>query len=646
MSSKKRSRAAKSMAIKRKKNKLINDCRINNLTENNINLCLNQDDSTANDDNNLKLTLSNRLILDECPRNNNTSLLNDLRDWVLDSNINHVQLSNLLCILKPYHPELPLSSKTLLKTNDHYKIINMISMRQTVGKFVYFGIEKCLQMLMPRICDLVNECCVELVINVDGLPIYKSNSSQFWPILISVYLSHFICSPFPIAIYCGDSKPQSVNDYLSDFVNEINILSENGFVYNNKIYFVKIKSIVCDTPARAFIKCIKGHGGYYSCERCNVKGVRKEGKIVYSEQCTEIRTHETFLHQIHKGHHLGVTPLTKIKHFNLICGFELDHMHMVYLGVMKRLLQTWIKVRGSEHSILMRNIVLMNRTMWSLSKCIPYEFQRKPRSFMELDRWKATEFRLFTLYIGPIILKNILTTKKFKHFLYLHCAIVIVSSKRFIEKYGSIAIILINKFFKKTLNIYGETMCVYNFHSIVHLVTEAVHKKQSINEISCFPFESCLGKLLKSIRSPNKPLEQVCRRLSEYTGQNFKLLKKVNTNLSFNSNEIITMNFKNMKIKPNSEKDRYVLLKSNKILQINKIVKNNDEISISGQIYQNYSEIYSTSKIKSTNLYYFVVSNLSTYEFKVKVSEIQSKCMLLHYNNFIYALPLIHCLDF
>ena len=72
----------------------------------------------------------------------------------------------------------------------------------------------------------------------------------------------------------GKQGPISLTEYLNDFINEINNLIATGILYDDKRYIFTLDAITCDTPARAFIKCIKGHFGYNSCKRCVQQGER------------------------------------------------------------------------------------------------------------------------------------------------------------------------------------------------------------------------------------------------------------------------------------------------------------------------------------------------------------------------------------
>lgn len=49
----------------------------------------------------------------------------------------------------------------------------------------------------------------------------------------------------------------------------------------HQFYHFIIKAFVCDTPARAFIKRCTGHGGFFACERCEIKGKTVQGRRVY-----------------------------------------------------------------------------------------------------------------------------------------------------------------------------------------------------------------------------------------------------------------------------------------------------------------------------------------------------------------------------
>jgi len=71
---------------------------------------------------------------------------------------------------------------------------------------------------------------------------------------VKVYHPNYIAKPFVAAIYCGNSKPFSVENYFSDFVVEVNDLIENGIELYGKKYSIEIIAIVADSPVRAFLK--------------------------------------------------------------------------------------------------------------------------------------------------------------------------------------------------------------------------------------------------------------------------------------------------------------------------------------------------------------------------------------------------------
>jgi len=68
-------------------------------------------------------------------------------------------------------------------------------------------------------------------INIDGLPLSKSSSQQFWPILGSIIPYNNV---FVIGLYHGNDKPANANDFLKDFVNEMKDMCENGINFNGR----------------------------------------------------------------------------------------------------------------------------------------------------------------------------------------------------------------------------------------------------------------------------------------------------------------------------------------------------------------------------------------------------------------------------
>lgn len=254
--------------------------------------------------------------------------------------------------------------------------------------------------------------------NIDGLPLFSSSQVQLWPIIGLIKNHNF--EPFVIGIFCGTGKPMPLTDFLGDFVFELDDLLHHGFVKLGKTYRIQVHSFVCDSPAKAFVKCIKSHNGYSSCNKCNEVGVYLNGRIVFASTNAPKRTHESFKLQLDAEHHTGVSPLSQLS-VGLVTAFPIDYMHNICLGVMRKLLLFWLN--GSLKTRLCnRNVNLISTTLESLRSYMPVEFNRKPRSLSEIHRWKATEFRTFLIYLGPTVLKNIVSTAVYKNFLILHFA--------------------------------------------------------------------------------------------------------------------------------------------------------------------------------------------------------------------------------
>lgn len=153
---------------------------------------------------------------------------------------------------------------------------------------------------------------------------------------------------------------------------------------------------VCDAPARAYIKCIKYHSGYNSCERCTQNG-EWEGRVVFPYQKCSVRTNETFANRTDPCHHNGISPLETYLGIGLVSQFVMEPMHLVYLGFGRKFVR--LLTKDSNFSRLpVRERNHLSSELVALKPYIPVEFARKPRDLHEIDRWKATECRQFLLY--------------------------------------------------------------------------------------------------------------------------------------------------------------------------------------------------------------------------------------------------------
>ena len=110
--------------------------------------------------------------------------------WAINHNISNIALNALLVILKKIDicKGLPNDSRALFKTpkNTKHKIISVSN-----GTLIHFPLEDILlKFLFSTKNDISETKCLNLDINIDGLPLSKSSNSQLWPILGSINLGY------------------------------------------------------------------------------------------------------------------------------------------------------------------------------------------------------------------------------------------------------------------------------------------------------------------------------------------------------------------------------------------------------------------------------------------------------------------------
>jgi hypothetical protein len=236
------------------------------------------------------------------------------------------------CFADESECKFPVSARTLLKTE-----IKLMKKVVEPGYYIHIGLQK--QLLKIALKYLKNIGSFKLLINIDGLPLFKSSPDQVYPILCTVVsVPELRNKAFPIEIYYGKDKPANLEDYLKDFITEINSLHENGLYFNDHIVQLDSIYFVCDAPAKSLIMGTVSHTGFHSCTRCTVHGVTSDNRRIFIDLESPARTSEDFLQWRNRKFRRRNTPLTNITGLDFVHHFVLDYLHLQCLGVMRSMI--------------------------------------------------------------------------------------------------------------------------------------------------------------------------------------------------------------------------------------------------------------------------------------------------------------------
>lgn len=195
-------------------------------------------------------------------------------EWVKEFKPSANSVNALLRIFRKYTSEnFPIDCRSLLKTPRITEVHSMVK-----GEYWHNGLAKVvLTIIKKREQTGCTDMNIDLFINIDGATVGKSSGKSMWPILCSDTLSKQV---YVIGIYFGEGKPDNSNTFLEMFVNEATQLIDNGIQFNHNLYNIKIKGLICDAPAKAYVLQVKYHTGFDSCTKCVIEGKRVDRKSV------------------------------------------------------------------------------------------------------------------------------------------------------------------------------------------------------------------------------------------------------------------------------------------------------------------------------------------------------------------------------
>ncbi|CAF1538688.1 unnamed protein product [Adineta ricciae] len=371
------------------------------------------------------------------------------------------------------------------------------------------------------------EFFISVMIHSDGIPLYKSKNCNAWPILGAVLeLPPFARSradnTLLLAIWVGKQKP-NFNLIFEKLSTPICDLKHRGIQTNhNRTIKVLFPILMGDMPALSSMVKFVEPNAYYACMFCNTKGIySNDGHCVtypFDDEA-ELRTNEKLEECAHLAASMftrldrertkgfkGVSAFSKILDVPLPYSVVIDPMHTVFLCHSKKFL---IQL---QNFISKENMLKINAKLRSINYI--HDILRRPRSFSNVQKWKASEIRLFILYIGLPVLAEFLPEERLGELAFYNAILRLLhdhwESDKQLHQSTSLLLKLYVKHLSKLVNsgIYSSSLLTISTHTHLHLPFQCV-KFGRLNWLTNFVFESFLGFLKAFVKGSSGAGNQI-----------------------------------------------------------------------------------------------------------------------------------------
>lgn len=455
----------------------------------------------------------------ECARpQDNVKIMEKSLAYVFKTtNMNHVQCGAVLKALRAHNcfKKIHVDPRSILRT-PKTTAVKTVGEGDKEGRYLHLGFKNALVKILQNTDPSMIPDVLEVDYHTDEASLDKACNIIMWPVQIRVANIPF-SNPQVVGVYQGSSKPDDPSFVLTPFVDEVlETLGEGGVEYLGVKIPINLRAFIADAPARAFALCHNNHKSTAPCSGCYVTGKSLgRGVMVYKGVGHDLRNDVDYRARTDGEHHNETSsPLFRLP-VDLVNSTVFDSMHLVYLGIMEKLMQAWHDGKFSnEVKLTPQKIKLLISRLKQVKNFCPSDFARKPWKLWKHHSFKATEHRQILLYTGPAIFNGIVNPAAYTHFLLLHTFMRLLTKPHPEALDIDIAETCTKIFVSRAEEIYGSTFLSYNMHAVLHLARDA-RLFGSLESVSAFPYENNMTFFRKMCRKKDKHLEQIARRYAE-----------------------------------------------------------------------------------------------------------------------------------
>ncbi|CAF3349360.1 unnamed protein product [Rotaria sp. Silwood2] len=339
--------------------------------------------------------------------------------YICKANLDKTKTNQLLSLLSHVHnqDQLPPSSSNKLwkKLNIKLDYVKIQYCTNCMRELVPGSSCGCSKLQQPVVSELIifsaaHEISRVLATIVEIPRPFRDNEQN----TILLCLWHSSCGP-------------TAEQLLDRIVNDLSLLLTTGIDIDIRgtgtIHFdLFIQGVCADGPGQSKITEMISHNGYYACRVCEFEGIYYDSDrtctypwSVYVQENPRFRTRNRFESCLNEAEYLkntggkninvfgikGVSPLNRLLFIPTQAIY--DYFHLCLEGHMKVLLKEWNDMHSGTNIQTCEIIAQFDDFLCNID--YPHSIHRRVRCFRSFHDWKASQLRLFLIYLAlPFLL--------------------------------------------------------------------------------------------------------------------------------------------------------------------------------------------------------------------------------------------------